>query len=62
MAEPSARPAAATEPVILTEVVDRVGTITLNRPARHNALNGALIGASTRPSAKWPGIRGQVSS
>ena len=33
------------EPVILTEVVDRVGTITLNRPARRNALNGELIGA-----------------
>jgi 2-(1,2-epoxy-1,2-dihydrophenyl)acetyl-CoA isomerase len=32
-------------PVILTEVADRVGTITLNRPARRNALNGALIGA-----------------
>ena len=30
-------------PVILTEVVDRVGTITLNRPARRNALNGALV-------------------
>ena len=34
-----------TEPVILTEVTDRVGTITLNRPARRNALNGELIGA-----------------
>ena len=34
-----------TEPVILTEVVDRIGTITLNRPARRNALNGELIGA-----------------
>jgi 2-(1,2-epoxy-1,2-dihydrophenyl)acetyl-CoA isomerase len=32
-------------PVILTEVADRVGIITLNRPARRNALNGALIGA-----------------
>jgi 2-(1,2-epoxy-1,2-dihydrophenyl)acetyl-CoA isomerase len=31
--------------VILTETVDRVGTITLNRPARRNALNGELIGA-----------------
>ena len=30
-------------PVILTEVVDRIGTITLNRPERHNALNGELI-------------------
>jgi len=31
--------------VILTKVVDRVGTITLNRPARRNALNGELIAA-----------------
>lgn len=31
------------EPIVLTEVVDRVGTITLNRPARRNALNGHLI-------------------
>jgi 2-(1,2-epoxy-1,2-dihydrophenyl)acetyl-CoA isomerase len=34
-----------TGPVILTEVKDRVGTITLNRPERRNALNGELIGA-----------------
>ncbi len=34
-----------TDPVILTEVVGRVGTITLNRAARRNALNGELIGA-----------------
>jgi 2-(1,2-epoxy-1,2-dihydrophenyl)acetyl-CoA isomerase len=33
------------QPVILTEVVDRVATITLNRPARRNALNAELIGA-----------------
>ena len=33
------------EAVILTDVVDRIGTITLNRPARHNALNPELIGA-----------------
>jgi 2-(1,2-epoxy-1,2-dihydrophenyl)acetyl-CoA isomerase len=37
--------AASGEPVILTEVVDRIGTITLNRPARRNALNGELMGA-----------------
>jgi 2-(1,2-epoxy-1,2-dihydrophenyl)acetyl-CoA isomerase len=35
----------ADAPVILTEVVDRVGIITLNRPARRNALNGELITA-----------------
>ena len=33
------------ESVILTDVIDRIGTITLNRPARHNALNPELIGA-----------------
>ena len=36
------------DPVILTDVVDGVGTITLNRPARRNALNGELIGALDR--------------
>ena len=45
MAEPSAATAGDTEPVILTEVMDRVGTITMNRPARRNALNGELIAA-----------------
>jgi 2-(1,2-epoxy-1,2-dihydrophenyl)acetyl-CoA isomerase len=44
-AELAAPSAGDQEPVILTEVVDRVGTITLNRPARRNALNGELIGA-----------------
>ena len=34
-----------TVPVLLTEVAGGVGTITLNRPERRNALNGALIGA-----------------
>jgi 2-(1,2-epoxy-1,2-dihydrophenyl)acetyl-CoA isomerase len=33
------------EPIILTEIVDRVGIITLNRPSRRNALNGHLIKA-----------------
>jgi 2-(1,2-epoxy-1,2-dihydrophenyl)acetyl-CoA isomerase len=33
------------EPVILTEVESRIGVITLNRPARRNALNGDLIAA-----------------
>lgn len=31
--------------ILLTEVVDRVGIITLNRPERRNALNGALVAA-----------------
>lgn len=29
-------------PAVLTEVVDKVGIITLNRPERRNAVNGAL--------------------
>jgi 2-(1,2-epoxy-1,2-dihydrophenyl)acetyl-CoA isomerase len=33
------------EPVILTEMDNRIGVITLNRPARRNALNGELIAA-----------------
>jgi 2-(1,2-epoxy-1,2-dihydrophenyl)acetyl-CoA isomerase len=35
----------AEPPVILTEVADRIGTITMNRPQRRNALNGYLIKA-----------------
>jgi 2-(1,2-epoxy-1,2-dihydrophenyl)acetyl-CoA isomerase len=35
----------ADEPVILTDVHDRIGTITLHRPARRNALNGELVAA-----------------
>jgi 2-(1,2-epoxy-1,2-dihydrophenyl)acetyl-CoA isomerase len=34
-----------TAPVIITDVADRVGTITLNRPERRNALNGKLVAA-----------------
>lgn len=45
VAEPSAATVGDKEPVILTVVADRVGTITMNRPARRNALNGELIGA-----------------
>jgi 2-(1,2-epoxy-1,2-dihydrophenyl)acetyl-CoA isomerase len=45
VAEPSATTTGDAGPVILTEVVDRVGTITLNRPARRNALNGELMAA-----------------
>lgn len=32
-------------PILLTEVVDRISIITLNRPARRNALNGPLVAA-----------------
>jgi len=32
-------------PVLVTEVTDRIGVLTLNRPARRNALNGELIAA-----------------
>jgi 2-(1,2-epoxy-1,2-dihydrophenyl)acetyl-CoA isomerase len=39
--EPSAGPG----PVLLTEITDRIGIITLNRPARRNALNGELMAA-----------------
>ena len=42
-ARPTAKPESATRPVILTEVTDRVGIITLNRPERRNALNGELM-------------------
>jgi len=43
--EPSTETTGDTAPVIVTKVMDRVGTITLNRPARRNALNGELIAA-----------------
>ncbi len=33
------------QPVLLSEVVDRIGIITLNRPERRNALNGTLVAA-----------------
>lgn len=35
----------ADAPVVLTEIVDRIGIITMNRPHRRNALNGELIEA-----------------
>jgi 2-(1,2-epoxy-1,2-dihydrophenyl)acetyl-CoA isomerase len=36
---------ASPNPVILLNVSERIGTITLNRPEQRNALNGELIGA-----------------
>ena len=33
------------EPLVLTETVERIGIITMNRPARRNALNGPHIAA-----------------
>ncbi|HEX3707092.1 MAG TPA: enoyl-CoA hydratase-related protein [Mycobacteriales bacterium] len=33
------------DPVLLFDIQDRVATITLNRPERRNALNGALVAA-----------------
>ena len=35
-------------PVVLVDVADHIGTITLNRPERRNALNGELIAALDR--------------
>jgi len=45
--QPSGEPSATVPdaPVLLTEVADRIGVITLNRPARRNALNGELMAA-----------------
>ena len=39
-------------PILLTEVVDRIGIITLNRPERRNALNGPLV-AALDAAVKW---------
>jgi 2-(1,2-epoxy-1,2-dihydrophenyl)acetyl-CoA isomerase len=45
--QPSGDPSAAVPdaPVLLSEVVDRIGVLTMNRPARRNALNGELMAA-----------------
>jgi 2-(1,2-epoxy-1,2-dihydrophenyl)acetyl-CoA isomerase len=45
--QPSGDPSATVPdaPVLLTEVADRIGVLTLNRPARRNALNGELMAA-----------------
>jgi 2-(1,2-epoxy-1,2-dihydrophenyl)acetyl-CoA isomerase len=45
MAERAAQAANEAGPLLLTDVAARIGTITLNRPERRNALNGELIGA-----------------
>jgi 2-(1,2-epoxy-1,2-dihydrophenyl)acetyl-CoA isomerase len=58
MAERAA--AAGADPVILIEVTDRIGTITLNRPSRRNALNGELISAlddAVRTMAEDPQVK-----
>ena len=50
----------STDPVLLTAVADRVGTITLNRPERRNALNSELIGAlddAVRAMAENPEVK-----
>jgi 2-(1,2-epoxy-1,2-dihydrophenyl)acetyl-CoA isomerase len=47
-------------PVVLTGVLDRVGTITLNRPAQRNALNAELIAAlhdAVRQMAESPEVK-----
>ncbi len=46
-------------PILLTEVVDRVGIITLNRPERRNALNGPLI-AALDAAVKWAAAEPEV--
>lgn len=46
--------------VILTEVTERIGVITLNRPERRNALNGELIAAldaAVRAMAEDPEVK-----
>jgi 2-(1,2-epoxy-1,2-dihydrophenyl)acetyl-CoA isomerase len=42
---PKNSPATDPPPIITTEVAERIGIITLNRPERRNALNGYLIKA-----------------
>lgn len=46
--------------VLLTDVADRIGTITLNRPERRNALNGELVAAldgAVRDMAADPDVK-----
>jgi 2-(1,2-epoxy-1,2-dihydrophenyl)acetyl-CoA isomerase len=47
-------------PVLLTEVVDRIGIVTLNRPETRNALNGDLVEAldgAVKQMAADPGVK-----
>lgn len=53
-ADPDARP------ILLSEVVDRIAIITLNRPERRNALNGPLVAAldaAVRHAAADPEVK-----
>jgi 2-(1,2-epoxy-1,2-dihydrophenyl)acetyl-CoA isomerase len=46
--------------VLLTDVTDRIGTITMNRPERRNALDGALVtalDAATKAMASDPEVK-----
>ena len=48
---------------VLVEVADHVATVTLNRPDKHNALDGAMfeaIAAAARRLAGEPGLRAVV--
>ena len=50
----------STQPVLLTEVDNRIGIIPLNRPHRRNALNGELIealDAAVQQMADDPGVK-----
>jgi enoyl-CoA hydratase/carnithine racemase len=48
---------------VLTEVSDHVATVTLNRPGKHNALDGAMFEAVAAAAARLatePGVRAVV--
>jgi 2-(1,2-epoxy-1,2-dihydrophenyl)acetyl-CoA isomerase len=49
-----------TAPVVLIDVAGRIGTITMNRPERRNALNGELVAAldgAVKKLAADPGVK-----
>jgi 2-(1,2-epoxy-1,2-dihydrophenyl)acetyl-CoA isomerase len=49
-----------TAPVVLTDIADRIGTITLNRPERRNAVNGPLaaeLDAAVKQMAADPAVK-----